>query len=265
MLSFFSNLFLNRSIIYSLAKQDFKQRFAGNYLGVLWAFLSPLITIGIIWFVFEIGFKAGLVDNSVPFILWLMAGMIPWQFLADAISQGTSSIIDKPYLVKKIVFRVSTLPLIKILTALTIHLFFLFVILIMYLLVYKQTFHWTYLQLPYYVFCVIVFAIGFSWATASIVVFFRDLSQIIGMMIQFGFWLTPIFWSKNMVQEEYLLFLKLNPAYYIIEGFRDSLIYNVWFWDRPLLSLYFWSFTIVSTLFGAFIFKRLRPHFADVL
>jgi ABC-type polysaccharide/polyol phosphate export permease len=265
MLLLISNLFLNRRVIISLAKQDMKQKYASNFFGVIWTFVSPLITIGIIWFVFEVGFKTKLADNSVPFILWLMAGMIPWQFLVEAISQGTSSIIDKPYLVKKIVFRVSTLPLIKILVSLIIHLFFLLLILIMYILVYKQTFYWTYLQLPYYLGCIIFFAIGFSLVTSSIVVFFRDLSQIISITIQFGFWLTPIFWSKNMISDKYLLILKLNPAYYIIEGFRDSLIYNVWFWEHPVLSLYFWSFTITLTLFGALVFKRLRPHFADVL
>lgn len=256
---------VNRKIILSLAKQDFTQRFAGNYLGILWAFLGPLVTIGIMWFVFEVGFKVGPTETGAPFILWLMAGMIPWIFWSDAIGQGMSSVIDKPYLVKKIVFRVSTLPIIKILTAFAIHVFFLIVLLVMYLIVYKQPFQWTFLQIPYYVFCVCVFVMGFSWATASIVVFMRDVSQLIGIVLQFGFWLTPIFWSYKMVPEKYLIYLKLNPAYYIVEGFRDSLIYGVWFWERPGLSLYFWVFTGITTVFGAIIFKRLRPHFADVL
>ncbi len=84
-------------------------------------------------FVFQVGFKAQPVDNF-PFILWLVAGMLPWFFFADAISTGTNSIIENSYLVKKVVFRVSLLPIIKLLSALSIHLFFIFFMYAMYFL-----------------------------------------------------------------------------------------------------------------------------------
>lgn len=262
---FFWNILRNHKIILSLAKQDFIQRFAGNYLGIVWAFLGPLVSIAIMWFVFEVGFKVGATETGVPFILWLMAGMVPWLFFSDAISQGMNSIVDKPFLVKKIVFRVSTLPVIKIISSLVIHFFFLGLLLVMFLLVYRQPFFWTYLQIPYYVLCAAVFVMGLSWITASVIIFFRDIAQIVGVLLQFGFWLTPVFWSYKMLPKEYQILIKINPAYYIVEGFRDSLIYGIWFWEKPLQTLFFWTVCFGIGLLGAIIFRRLRPHFADVL
>lgn len=265
LIQFFLTIIQNHRIILSLTKQDLKQRFAGNILGILWAFVGPLVTIAIMWFVFEVGFKVGPTETGVPYILWLMAGMVPWLFFADSISQGMHSIIDKPYLVKKIVFRVSTLPVIKILSSFAVHLFFMGILIVMFTLIYRQPIFWTYLQIPYYTLCTAIFVMGFSWITSSVIVFLRDIGQIVGVMLQFGFWLTPVFWPYKMVPEKYQIFLKLNPAYYIVEGYRDSLIHHVWFWERPGLTLYFWILVFSVGLLGAIVFRQLRPHFADVL
>ncbi len=262
-MNFFLDIFRNRSLLISLAVQDFRQRYLGNYLGIIWAFAGPFITVIILFFVFQVGFRSTPSDG-VPFILWLIAGMFPWFFLSESISSGSTSIIDKPYLVKKIVFKVSTLPVIKLITALFIHFFFLLMLaLVLMGFGYFPRLIW--IQIFYYLFATLVFVLGISWATSSIVVFVKDLSQMIGILLQLGFWLTPIIWSHKMMPGEYLFYLKLNPAYYIVQGYRDSVLYNVWFWEKPYFTLYFWFVTSLIFLFGAFLFKRLRPHFADVL
>jgi ABC-type polysaccharide/polyol phosphate export permease len=98
-----------------------------------------------------------------------------------------------------------------------------------------------------------------------IVVFLKDLGQIVGIILQFLFWLTPIFWSFNILPARFQFIFKLNPVYYLVEGYRDAFIYHVGFWQYPNLALYFWSETIIIFIVGAVIFKKLRPHFADVL
>jgi lipopolysaccharide transport system permease protein/teichoic acid transport system permease protein len=98
-----------------------------------------------------------------------------------------------------------------------------------------------------------------------VIVFFKDIGQIVAMIIQFGFWLTPIFWSINIIPQEYHWIIELNPLVYIIEGYRDSLIYHHWFWEKPTEGLYFWMISLAIFLFGAWLFQKLRPHFADVL
>ena len=260
---FLRDILKNKKLLVDLAKNDFKSRYMGNYLGILWAFVQPMVMIGIFWFVFQVGFKSMPVDNF-PFILWLMAGMIPWFFFAESLQTGTQSILSNSFLVKKIVFRVSLLPIVQIISALTIHIFFIGVMFGMFLFYgYSPTIYW--LQIPYYMFCTIILVLGISWMTSSIVVFFRDLGQIVGMVVQFGFWLTPIFWSMKILPERFHDIIQYNPVYYIVEGYRDSLIYNTWFWEKIDLSIQYWIITLLFFFGGAVVFRKLRPHFADVL
>jgi len=260
---FLKAIFQNKVLLLSLTKNDLKQRYFGNILGVAWAFIQPTATVLIFWFVFQVGFKAQPVDNF-PFILWLVAGMFPWFFFAEGLSNGTNSIMANNFLVKKVVFRVSLLPIVSLLSALIIHTFFIFFMFAMFIYYgYAPELHW--LQIIYYLFATSILLLGLSWITSSVVVFFKDLGQFISMIIQFGFWLTPIFWSMKMVPENYHWLIKLNPMVYIIEGYRNSLIYHKWFWEDINMTIYFWATTFVLFGLGALTFRKLRPHFADVL
>jgi len=262
---FLVDVIQSRAVIYELTKQDFKAKYLGSYLGLVWAFVSPTVTIAIFWFVFQVGFKAKPVsDSTMPFVLWLMAGIIPWFFFVDSVSSAGNSILEKSYLVQKVVFRVSILPIIKILSALIIHFFFIGILCAMFM-GYGYTPQIYNVQVFYYLFAMIVFVVGLSWITSSVSIFLRDTGQIIGMMLQFGFWLTPIFWSLTILPEKYQAFIKLNPVYYITEGYRDSFINKVWFWEHGALTAYFWSVTLVILITGAVVFRKLRPHLADIL
>ena len=260
---FSKDIYNSKRLLIDLAKNDFKSRYMGNYLGILWAFVQPLVTILIFWFVFQVGFKSMPVDNF-PFILWLLAGMVPWFFFAESLQSATQSVLSNNFLVKKVVFRVSLLPIIQIISALTIHLFFILFMFGMFIYYgYTPSLYW--LQIIYYLFSTIILVLGISWLTSSIVVFFRDLGQIVSMIVQFGFWLTPIFWSIKILPEKYHSILAYNTAYYLVEGYRDSLIYNVWFWEKQKMTLIYWLITTVLFIGGAVVFRKLRPHFADVL
>jgi lipopolysaccharide transport system permease protein/teichoic acid transport system permease protein len=220
--------------------------------------------IGVLWFVFEVGFRVGAAPGGVPFVLWLMAGIIPWYFFAGALNGGTQAIISNSFLVRKVDFRVSILPLVKIASALAIHLVFLALLAVVLLVYgYTPTLYW--LQALYYLFCLMLFLLGLSWLSASLMVFSKDMGQLVALLLQIGFWATPIFWNLSMVPERYRIWVELNPMYYIVQGYRDSFVTQVWFWEKGELSLYFLSLTLVTLAAGALVFKRLRPHFADVL
>jgi ABC-type polysaccharide/polyol phosphate export permease len=90
----------NRTLIGNLAKNDFKTRFAGSYLGVIWAFVQPIVTVVVYWFVFTVGLRQGR-PSGHPFVLWLMAGLVPWFFFSEALNGGTNALIEYNYLVKK--------------------------------------------------------------------------------------------------------------------------------------------------------------------
>ncbi|MCR5833071.1 MAG: ABC transporter permease [Selenomonadaceae bacterium] len=260
---FIGDIIANRKFLWDMTKRDFRQRYLGSYLGILWAFIQPTITVMIFWFVFQVGFKAVPVDNF-PFILWLVCGMFPWFFLSESIQSATTSVIESAFLVKKIVFRVEMLPIVKIVSALVVHLFFVLILFAMFA-IYGYSVSIYNLQIIYYLFAMICLSLGLSWLTSSLTVFLRDVGQFVSMILQFGFWGTPIFWSLQMIPEEFHFILKLNPAYYLVEGYRQSFIYHEWFWEHIYLTGYFWALTLTAMLAGAWCFKRLRPHFADVL
>ena len=262
------DIYKNRRLVAKLAKNDFKTRYAGSYLGIVWAFIQPVITILVYWFVFSVGFRSGTGDLGVPFVLYLVAGIVPWFFFQDALIGGTNSLLEYNYLVKKVVFNISVLPVVKIISAMFVHAFFVLFTIILYA-AYGKFPDFYYLQIIYYSVCVFILVLGLSYATSAIVIFFRDLTQIINIVLQVGVWLTPIMWiveaSPLMGHPVIMKILKLNPMYYIVSGYRDTFLMKTWFWEHAGWTVYFWIFTILCFLFGSWVFKRLRIHFADVL
>lgn len=253
----------NRKLILSLAKNDFKTRFAGSYLGIFWAFVQPIVTILVYWFVFEIGLRNGSV-GEFPFVLWLTAGLVPWFYFQEAWMGATSSLMEYSYLVKKVVFNIDVLPIIKVLSALFVNSFFVLVfILICSVYGYYPSFYA--LQIFYYMICLVCLVIAISYMTSAVMVFFRDLGQLINIVLQIGMWMTPIMWQSTMVGERFQRILKLNPMYYIINGYREAMLTKVWFWEHSLWTVYFWGLIFILMFVGTKIFKRLKPHFADVL
>ncbi|MFS0836683.1 ABC transporter permease [Paenibacillus sp. 1P03SA] len=263
-MNFIKDIYKLRKVVFSLARNDFKARYVGSYFGLLWAFISPFMTIMVYWFVFEQGLKVSAPDENIPFILWFLPGMIPWFFFSDTLNSSTNSLLEYNFLVKKVVFKVSLLPLVKILSSLFIHVFFVILIFLFYIF-YGYPFSIYNLQAFYYSFCLIILLIGISWLTSAITPFFRDMTQVVSIVLQFGMWLTPIVWSTSIIPDKLALIFKLNPLYYIVEGYRDSFINHVWFFHRYNQTLYFWLVTIILLLIGTVVFKKMKPHFSDVL
>ncbi len=258
------DLYNNKILIWNLAKNDFKTKYAGSYLGIIWAFIQPVVTLLVYWLVFEFGLKIGSPTQGVPFMLWFSCGLVPWFFFSDAINNAMYCYFEYSYLVKKVVFKISILPIIKIISSLFIHIVFIgFIIIIAN--VYNFYPNKYIVQLVYYIFCTFFLVLAISYSTSAIVLFFKDLSQIINILLQIGMWATPIMWSYTIVPEKYKWIVKLNPMYYIVEGYRDTLINHIWFFDKYFQTIYFWIITIGIFGMGAFIFKKLKPHFADVL
>lgn len=265
------HLIKSRKLVWNLAKNDIRKKFAGSYFGVIWAFVQPVITVLLYWFVFEKGLNSKATDLrtgiEIPFVLWLMAGLVPWFYFQEAMNGGTGVLVEYSYLVKKVVFQINILPVVKMISALFTHLFFVvFAILIFACMGYYPNPYM--LQVIYYSFCMILFTTGLVYATSAVTVFFRDMKEVVAIVLQIGMWVTPIMWNfESMVQIPgwAVTILKLNPMYYIVSGYRDALINQIGFWEYPGLTLYFWVVTAALLLLGTAVFKRLRPHFADVL
>lgn len=262
----------NRRLVMSLSKNDFKTKFAGSYLGIIWAFIQPVITVLVYWFVFQFGLRNTPVYSKegieVPFVLWLIAGLVPWFFFSEALNSGTNALIEYNYLVKKVVFKISILPVVKVIAALFVHFAFLAFTIFLYAM-YGFTPDLYTLQTLYYTLCMIVLILGICYATCSIVVFFRDLTQIISIILQVGVWMTPIMWNidsmEGKISPVIIMLLKLNPMYYVVSGYRNAFISKIWFWEQMPQTIYFWCVAAACFVLGTIIFNRLKVHFADVL
>ena len=265
-------LWRERKLTLKLAKDDFKVKFAGSYLGTIWAFIQPVVTVIVYWFVFEkaLGVASGVTRAGidVPYVVWLLAGLVPWFFFQDGVSNGAASLISYSYLVKKVVFKIKVLPMVKLLSSLFVHVFFVAftVIFICFFGFFPDGFT---LQLIYYSFCTVCLVAGLNYFTSAITVFFRDMMQVVNIILQIGIWATPIMWNIASPQMHLpgwaMTILKANPMFYVVNGYRESLISKTGFWEHLGLTAYFWIFTIAVWFIGTIVFKRLRPHFADVL
>ena len=235
-------IYKNRKLVFSLAKNDFKTKYAGSYFGTIWAFIQPIVTICVYWFVFGLALRNGS-DKGVPFVLWLIAGLIPWFFFQEGLIGGTNALLEYNYLVKKVVFNIRILPVVKVFSAVFVHAFFIIIVLLIYTFMgYPPSLYA--IQLLYYSFCIFMLILAVTYL-----------------------WVTPIMWDFNDLGLGGILakILKLNPVFYIVQGYRDSLINKVAIWQHPVLTLYFWVFTIAVFFLGTRLFKKLQVHFADVL
>ena len=263
-LYFLKMIYQQRYVIKKLVIRDFQKKYLATYLGLPWAFLQPAAFVLSLWFVFSIGLRGGNLAEGIPFLPWLIAGIIPWFFISESISNSSGSLLALSFLIKKMYFRVGVIPVISIITALITHLFMV-VIIMVFVVAYgfPPSLYW--LQLPYYLLGSIIFLIGFGWLISSLMVFIRDLKQTIAISLQLLFWLTPIFWPHATVTGNMRLIIDLNPFFYITNGYRETFLTQTWFFDNPNLMIYFWSVSITIFIAGAFVFQRLKPHFADVL
>ena len=261
-------LWNSRKLIKRLSVNDFKKRYAGSYMGVVWALAQPVVTVVMYYIVFDVVFqqRAAAVAGGIemPYVLFLTAGLVPWFFFSEALMNGTTSLLEYNYLVKKVLFKISILPIVKIIAAMFIHIFFIAVMFVIACIYgYYPNIYW--IQFLYYMVCEFMLVLSLSYATCSIVIFFRDLQQILVIGLQLFQWATPILWNIAIVPDDYKWIIKLIPMTYIVEGYRNTLAGDTWFFEHFYSSTYFWIFIVVTFCFGTLIFKRSKPHFADVL
>lgn len=269
MIGTLKEIILKRKLILELAKSDFRKQFAGSYFGLAWMFIQPLVTVLIYILIFGLGFRSPSPIDGVPYALWLIPGIVPWFFFSDAMNNGTRCLQEYSYLVKKVVFQVEILPVVKLVSNMIVHGIFVIIMFIAFICYgVFPTLYW--IQLIYYSLATFLFSLGLVYFTSAVNVFFKDMSQLVGILLQFGMWMVPIMWNESMFSGKSIYPLivnvvKFNPVFYLVNGYRDSMVMGNWFFERPVQTLYFWGVVLVTFFIGNKMFKRMRPHFSDVL
>lgn len=261
--NFLRNIYSCRDIVRTMAAHELANRYVGTLGGALWTIAHPVAMILVYWFVFSVGFKAQG-PAGMPFILYFVSGLLPWLFFNETLTASISSVTGNAHLVKKLVFPTEVLPVVHIAAGLVAHgvLVAVFLVLLGYHGIYPSVYI---AQLPYYLVMLIVLTLGMSWLLAALHVFYRDIGQAMTVLLNFWFWLTPIVWTIDIVPERYRWLLHINPFYFLVEGYRNALVYQKPMWATPHDALYFTVIALALFTLGAAVFRRLKPEFHDML
>ncbi len=251
--------------IFKLAKADIVKTYRGAALGWAWAIIKPAVTIFVYWFAFQIGIRSGKPVEGYPFFLWLIAGLIPWFYINDMLTQGTESIRRYSYLVTKMKFPISTIPTFVSISKLMVNLFLIVVMILIFVFMgYSPDIY--IIQLPIYIMLSFIFFTVFSLFASLLACMSKDFSNLIKSLVTAVFWLSGIVWNVNTIDIPWLkTLLKVNPVTYLVEGFRNCFIHKIWIWESPKTLLCFLAILIVMTILSIFIYKKLRKEIPDVL
>lgn len=261
----FASLWRHRELIKASAKREVLGRYRGSVMGILWSFFNPLFMLTVYTFVFSVVFKARWnagSDSKTEFALVLFAGLIVFNLFAECINRAPSLILSNVNYVKKVVFPLEILPCVALVSAL----FHGLISLVVWLFAYAALIgvpHATALYLPVVIFPFLLFIMGVSWALASLGVFLRDVSQVIGVITTVLMFVSPIFYQATALPEAYRHWLYLNPLTPMIEQTR-----NVLYWgqspDFAMLTIC-WVIAVIVAWVGFAWFQKTRKGFADVL
>jgi len=261
MISKIREIYRFRELLLVFTKKELKVKYKNSALGFLWSFINPIVITAIYTFVFSVVFPTSIKDH--PFPLYLIIGLLPWNFFTMAISMCSGSIIGNGNLIKKVFFPKEIIPLSIVLSGLINFLLEIIVILVILIAM-------GYNFIPYIpvfflaIFLQIIVTIGFGFIFASVTVYFRDIEQLLPIILLVWFFATPIVYPLNDISSKSsaaATFLKIaNPMTSIMLLYRESLLYLRW----PSISLMFYATgSSLTVLFaGYYIYKKLSPNFA---
>jgi len=259
----------NFYLIRRLSLYELKSNNKNNYLGMAWEIINPGIQILIYWFVFgsirqrpDLEVAPGM---DVPFILWLICGFILWVFFYQSTIQGSKSIYTRLRMLSKMNFPMSVIPNIVIFSQFYIHMALLLIALIIFQLSgYFISIY--FIQLVYFIFATFCLVFSFSLITSTLSTIIRDVHMFLNSTLRMLLYLSPILWQMTILDEKIQFILKLNPLYYLIEGYRAAFFGVDWYFVvHWKYTLYFWGIVIILFFIGASLHMKFRKHFIDYL
>lgn len=264
-LYFIKNLYKIRFMLKAMAVRELKATYVGSFFGFFWAVLNPLSQILIYGIVFGYFLKGSPPPEygTDSFFLYLVAGLIPWQFFAQTVGSSTAVLLSYRNLIKRAAgFPSEVLPIVTVISnviSALVSIGLLFVIVI----VCTKTASPRMLGVFVYLFFASIICVGLGWILSSLTVFLRDIPQVIGLVLTGMFFFTPIFYSPTIVPCKALWIMKLNPMYHVIEGYRLAVLAGKHIPVIDFIYLTVASFFILSV--GGLTFRKLKPEFAEVM
>jgi len=261
----FISLFVHRQLIVSLIRREVVGRYRGSFLGILWSFFNPVFMLAVYTFVFSVIFKArwaGADESRAQFALVLFAGLLIFNLFAECVNRAPTLILSNVNYVKKVVFPLEILPVV-VFGAAFFHAVVSFLVWLVFSFFVIGLPPLTALLLPVILLPLTFLVLGFSWLLASLGVYLRDVTQVVGIIVTTLMFLSPIFYPVSAIPAKYHPLIYSNPLAFIIEQVRNLLIFGISLdWSGVT-----WM-TVCTLIFawGGFAwFQKTRKGFADVL
>lgn len=255
----------HRALIANLVRREIAGRYRGSFMGFLWSFFNPVLMLLVYTFVFSVVFKArwaGGSDSKTEFALVLFAGLMLFNLFSECVTRAPGLIVGSVNYVKKVIFPLEVLPLVVMGAAL-----FHFVISLLVWLAFYMVFFGapqpTLLLLPLVVLPFLLMILGLSWLLASLGVYLRDVSQVVGVLVMVMMFMSPLFYPVEALPEDFQQWMQLSPLTFAVEQAR-----NVMYWGKPIAWQAWWpqmGWAILVAWLGFAWFQKTRKGFADVL
>ena len=253
----------NLNIAYTFGLRDFKQRYHESNLGLFWVIVQPLSLLIVIAIVVHFGLRGGG-KTETNYLVYLATGYIPWLFFSSSCSQATNVYKKYSYVVKNINIPPALLLCAVFISNIFVHVMLMFIIFCL-LFYYGYLPTLSYLHIFYYFIAASVLGFAISLITSSVYVFLRDTEKAVGIVLQFGFWFTPILWDKSNIPSHLKWVIDYNPVAYIVSGYRNAILYQESFGSFGIQGVCFWGMSIFILVIGCLLYKRLSPHFIELL
>jgi ABC-type polysaccharide/polyol phosphate export permease len=264
-IAFLKKLYESRYMVRMMAIRDLKAVYVGSLFGFFWAVINPLAQLAIYGVVFGVLLKSrpDPVYGTDSFFLFLLCGLVPWQFFAQTVNASTNTLLSHANLVKKAVgFNSEILPVITVLSNLITHFIGVVLLLAIVFIVTGKLSPMTPVILLY-LFFIVIFSVGIGWIVSSINVYLRDVQQVMGLIMLGWMFLTPIFYSVSIVPAKMMPIVRLNPLYYMVEGYRFAILTGKLLPAADIATMAVVSFLTFGI--GGLLFRRLKPGFGEVL
>lgn len=259
-----SEMWNNKVRLFRLAKYELKSQHGGTFFGFLWNFFNPALQILVYWFVFAIGLRRGNDIDGVPYIVWLVIGIICWYYMNQAMLGADMSIIGFSDVLKRMSFPIAIVPAKTIASNFITHMCSM-VIVFAVVLVSGTPISPRVWVLPYYIFASTFFITAYALISSTVNVLFRDFHNFSNTFFRFMFFISPVMWLPSEDSQVLNIIMKINPFAYILNGYRDTILYGWSLHENIETGLIFWGISIAMFIAGCVVHMRLRHKFIDLL